>query len=129
MVWLFIDTRNRDDARIAWIPKEGKIVARNAPGRGAAALRAVEKDWDNHAASLKGIIVVSGPGSFSSIRTGVLYANLFSRFLGLPMYEMRGEHEIDLETIRRLAVSGELQKKSYIEPVYDREPNITVPRS
>ena len=103
-------------------------MQRDIKGRAKAVLTAIEKDWDTHAPKLKGIIVVSGPGSFSSIRTGVLYANLFSRFLGLPMHEIIGAGELRLENILKQVQAGQLPRKQYIEPRYDRDPNITMPK-
>ena len=129
MTWLYIDTRSKDRAKIGWLPEQGKITERNVQGRARAVLRTISKEWDERAPDLRGVIVVSGPGSFSSIRTGVLYSNLFSRFLGIPLYEIRGSHDIDLEETRRLAVEGKLEKKTYVPPIYDREPNITKPKS
>lgn len=129
MAWLFIDTRQKDRSQIAWLPAEGDIVKRDVRGRAKAVLSAIGKDWDSEAPKLKGVIVASGPGSFSSIRTGVLYANLFSRFLGLPMYEVVGTDAMNLEEIRDLAKTGAMPNKQYIEPRYDREPNITTPNA
>ncbi len=129
MSWLYIDTRQKDESHIAWLSEEEGVLRREIKGRGKAVLTAIEKDWEQYAPALKGVIVVSGPGSFSSIRTGVLYANLFSRFLGLPMYEMIGGGELELEEVLENAKAGKLTKKQYIEPIYDREPNITKPKS
>jgi tRNA A37 threonylcarbamoyladenosine modification protein TsaB len=76
----------------------------------------------------QGICVVSGPGSFSSIRVGVLYANLLSRLLRLPLVGVSVE-----ETAERVALMQRLKNHvptsaTYVAPVYDMEPNITIPR-
>lgn len=112
-----------------WLFEDKQPVKREVRGRAKAVLTAIAKDWDAYVDALKGVIVVSGPGSFSSIRTGVLYGNLFSRFLGLPMYEVKGEGELNAHAALERIKSDELKRKGYIEPVYDREPNITVPKS
>lgn len=76
----------------------------------------------------QGICVVSGPGSFSSIRIGVLYANLLSRLLRLPLVGVSVE-----EAAERVALMQRLKNHvptfaTYVAPVYDMEPNITIPR-
>jgi len=129
MVWLYIDTRQKDQTEIAWLAEGGEIKRRHIEGRAKAVLSAIEKDWEAKATSLKGIVIASGPGSFSSVRTGVLYANLFARFLGLPMYEIIGGGTISLEETLKKAQAGQLSRKQYVEPIYDREPNITQPKT
>lgn len=74
---------------------------------------------------LSGICVVRGPGSFSAIRTGVLYANLLSRLLRLPLFSISAEEAADLRRVAKRLEYGALRSASYVAPVYDREPNIT----
>lgn len=73
-----------------------------------------------------GIVVINGPGPFSSIRTGVLAANLLARILHKPLYAVQGTGVMDAESISADIISGELKPVRYAEPVYDAEPNITI---
>lgn len=57
------------------------------------------------------IMVNPGPGGFSSTRTGVATANALAYALGIPVAEWP---------------SGKIEK--FIEPKYDKVPNITEPR-
>lgn len=74
--------------------------------------------------------MVAGPGSFSAIRTGVLYANLLARLLGKPLVGVR----IDQDQTKTLAGICQVLKEkrvpeeAYVAPIYDAEPNITLPR-
>jgi tRNA A37 threonylcarbamoyladenosine modification protein TsaB len=128
MSWLFLDTRYKDRSRAALLPKKGKIKEREITGRGADLLAALDK-MRVQPKALSGVVVVSGPGSFSSIRMGVLTANLFSRLLDIPLYAVETTDDPNLEEIRDKAVQGEFRAEKYVEPVYDREPNITKPNA
>lgn len=68
-----------------------------------------------------GICVVKGPGSFSSIRAGVLAANLLARALQLKLYSLpAGQGKIASEVLEGL------EPQVFVAPEYDREPNITI---
>ena len=79
---------------------------------------------------IKKIIVVSGPGSFTALRQGVLAANTLGFVLGVPavgvrLDEFRNEKEllaVGYKKIEKIRV-GEM-----VLPFYGREPNITTPR-
>lgn len=100
-----------------------------AEGRSITSLPLIEKSVGTRAASLEGICVVEGPGSFSAVRTGVLDANLLSRLWKLPLFGVRVDEAQDLDALTERLVAKSLKKKSYVAPVYDAEPNITVPKS
>jgi tRNA A37 threonylcarbamoyladenosine modification protein TsaB len=127
-MWLFIDTCERGSFRIGKLPAAGSVKIGRAPGgRGAFIpwLSAVLPRKD--IAALRGIAVVEGPGSFSSIRTGVLVANMLSRLHRKPLYRLSRSESADLGRVRDLLAQGRLSPSSYVAPVYDREPNITCP--
>lgn len=125
--FLFIDTRVRDNAVFGWLDDESAHKIWKVP-TGASGLisslsaRISPKD----AQSAKGVCVVSGPGSFSSIRTGTLVANLMSRIFDLPLYELKAE-DIDVDTIDVKKITSRRSKK-YVAPIYDRPPNVTAPK-
>lgn len=76
----------------------------------------------------EGICVVAGPGSFSSIRIGVLYANLLSRLLRLQLVGVSVEEAADRNALVERLKTHAPSPSVYVAPVYDMEPNITIPR-
>lgn len=78
--------------------------------------------------SAEGIILVSGPGPFSSIRAGVLIANLTSRIFKLPLYEVRSPLAKTFSEITSDIHGGRLKPSDYVSPIYDAEANITMPK-
>lgn len=67
-----------------------------------------------------GICVVKGPGSFSSIRTGVLVANLLAKALKLKLYSLPADRDKMSDEDFKI-----LKPQIFVAPEYDREPNIT----
>lgn len=78
------------------------------------------------AKNLKGICVVAGPGSFSSVRSGVLDANLLARLWRLPLIGVRVEETEELPSLAKRLASFRTRSAEYVAPLYDAEPNITV---
>ncbi|OGF27015.1 hypothetical protein A2477_02090 [Candidatus Falkowbacteria bacterium RIFOXYC2_FULL_47_12] len=86
--------------------------------------------------SIQGIVVVNGLGPFTATRIGVATANAFSYALNIKIASLRTD---EFATIEEMVMKGweklkKIPKKSPprslrggIEPVYDREPNITMP--
>ncbi len=71
-----------------------------------------------------GICVVKGPGSFSSIRAGVLVANLLARALKLKLYSLpASQGKISATDLRRM------KPQAFVAPEYDCEPNITLSKT
>lgn len=80
--------------------------------------------------AIGGIIVVTGPGSFTAVRQGVVLANTFSYILKIPVVGVRADEfknddallKIGYEKIKKVGVGG------ITLPFYGREPNITTPK-
>ncbi len=125
--FFFIDTSQRGIVRLARLPMDAhkKIVTRTWEGR-QQVVRCAETFFGAHLAHACGMMVVAGPGSFSAIRSGVLVANVFSRLRHLPLYQFTVNEADDLFVIRERALNGQLKPVSYVAPIYDAEPNITV---
>lgn len=127
---LFIDTSARGRIRLAAIPDDSRRPVEERaiePSRDLVAC--AQGFFEPHLRRARGIIVVAGPGSFSSIRSGVLLANLMSRLLKVPLYQVaKGAEEVDLNELREQIARGSLRPVSYVAPVYDAEPNITIGR-
>ncbi len=130
MGWLGIDTRTNGHSVISWVEGE-QIETVQVEGKAARALPVIARLLERRASQVEGVLVASGPGTFSSIRTGVLYANLFSRLKQVPLIEVL-EEEASPANYPKLIQEyrlGTRQAASYIAPIYDREPNITTPRA
>ncbi len=99
--------------------KADRLLARIAQRIGLATLQR----------TMSGVCVVAGPGSFSAVRSGVIAANLLSRFLHAPLIGISVTDAQDLGSVAR-HLEGLAQTSSastFIAPVYDAEPNITQP--
>ena len=130
MGWLGIDTRVNGHSVVSWI-NPGQIETIQVEGKAARALPVLVRLTEERRAELEGVLVASGPGTFSSIRTGVLYANLIARLLHIPLLEL-SEEEASVgryEEVIQDYKAGTRTTASYIAPIYDREPNITIPRA
>lgn len=73
--------------------KDGEVIGESSWGDFAKeaemlipSLNKMLADAGVELADLEGIFVVSGPGSFSAIRVGVVTANTFAQNLGIPLY-------------------------------------------
>lgn len=130
MGWLHIDTRTNGHSSVSWI--EGEVLETlQVEGKAARVLPVLSRLLEGRREQLEGVLVAAGPGTFSSIRTGVLYANLIARVVGIPLLSLN-EHDASVpgrlpEIIREYRV-GKRLAVGYVAPMYDREPNITVPR-
>lgn len=129
MGWLALDTRVQGHSAISWV-EEGQVETIHVEGKAARALEVLARLKDQHSGSVEGILVAAGPGTFSSIRTGVLYANLCARLLEVPLLELTEEeaNAADFSPIIQAHLRGERASSPYVTPLYDREPNITIPR-
>ncbi|MEK7655603.1 MAG: hypothetical protein AAB386_02910 [Patescibacteria group bacterium] len=127
-MWLFIDTSEvgrirfgllKSDRNHIWkvVARSGSLLPRIAMRIGLATVKKV-----------KGVVVVSGPGSFSSVRGGVIVANLLSRFLSVPIIGITQDQAVDFPALTRRVFAGELSPTQFVAPIYSQEPNITVAR-
>lgn len=65
-----------------------------------------------------GVVVVVGPGPFTSVRIGVVVANAISWAKNIPILGVRSGGEIDIAKLKRFKLQL---------PFYSKEPNITKP--
>lgn len=130
MVWLYINSAS-PDASIVGQLKQGAIRVKNVQGRSHAILNTIASLplLKKQRSSIAGICVVSGPGSFSSIRTGVLIANVLSRELHIPLFGVDLSEAQDLEVLTANLQAGKIPAQEYVKPEYDTEPNITLPKT
>jgi tRNA A37 threonylcarbamoyladenosine modification protein TsaB len=129
MGWLGIDTRTNGHSVVSWVEGE-QIETIHVEGKAAQALPVLARLVEDRKEKVEGILVASGPGTFSAIRTGVLYANLCARLWKVPLIELT-EEEAMLSQYPQIIQSyraGARGASAYVSPIYDREPNITIPR-
>lgn len=129
MGWLGIDTRTNSHSVVSWVEGE-QIEMIQVEGKAARALPVLARLIEDRKENVEGILVASGPGTFSAIRTGVLYANLCARLLKIPLIELTEEEAMPSQypQIIRGFLAGTRSASAYVSPIYDREPSITIPR-
>ena len=72
---------------------------------------------------IKKIVVNRGPGSFTSVRLGIVLANTLSFGLKIPL---TGVYNLELKAKEDYLKLTKLKfKKDFVKPYYDREPDIT----
>lgn len=130
MAFLYIDTRQTGESVLRWVDDDA-FEAWVEGGRAQQLLAGIKERLPRIRSEMEGVIVVSGPGRFSSIRVGILYANLIARWFKRPLFEAKAENVETNDELRRFVSgirAGIRQPSAYVAPVYDREPNITTPR-
>ncbi len=127
MSWLFLDSSRPDAFRIGTFGP-GRVSVKTVCGRSHKLLPALERLIRTPQAlgDSDGICVVHGPGSFSSVRGGVLAANLLARHFRKPLVGVSVSDAEDLPRLADALVSNRLAPSSYVMPTYTAEPNITV---
>ncbi len=80
--------------------------------------------------TLKGIVVVSGPGPFTALRIGVATANTLAWALNIPIVGYALDEFKDIQELAKIAENKIKKAKRgvIIEPFYGKEPNITLKR-
>lgn len=79
--------------------------------------------------AVRSLVVVSGPGRFSSLRVSATIANLFSWFQGCALYTVRGEIQGPKATVEYLdALDAQKKHVKHVHPYYGRPPSITKPK-
>lgn len=124
MSWLFIHSAVPDQS-IVGILSIDRIKLKQVEGRSHTILNTIAKL--KPFPGIKGICVVAGPGSFTSIRTGVLIANLLAREWKLPLYGIDAHEAQNLDALTQKLLHGNIPPQAYVKPEYDTEPNITLP--
>ena len=129
-MYLFIDTHTTDGFSLAELDGkkwQTKIVAGKYK-QSEQLLPAIQKFVDLK--KLRGVAVVSGPGSFSGLRLGIMVANTLGWVKNIPLTGLElKEGELWLDWCAR-AYQKLLKTKSgrLVAPMYGREPNITMKR-
>lgn len=126
MSWLFIDTTVAGTCRVGVLIENGKGIHTVAARSGSLLPLLAAKIGLSALKKTDGVCVVAGPGSFSSVRGGVLVANLLSRFLKKPLVGIPVSESKDLAALFEQLRKRDILSQPFVAPVYDAEPNITV---
>lgn len=132
MPWLFLDTHEPGKARFALLDQDRLPKVTEVEGRATALLPRLAKTLGSKGvADIDGVCVVAGPGSFSSVRAGVLQANLVARLLRKPLVGITVDEAADLPVLSHKlhASHHSVNRSEYVAPIYDKEPNITLPKN
>lgn len=125
-MWLFIDTSAFGVIRLGLISR-GRQTVKSYAGKSGGLLAIINQQISlARLRQVQGICVVAGPGSFSSVRGGVLAANLLSRLLKKKLIGAYLEQAHNLKHLMTKIAQGELMPTNFVAPVYASEPNITV---
>lgn len=126
-MWLFVET-TRPDNFVVGLLRPNAVKTVHVDARSHAVLGQILKLLTPSVRrQLDGICVVSGPGSFTSTRTGVMIANILSRQLRLPLVGVALDEAQDLDVLTlRLTTHHAPRTATYVAPVYSSEPNITI---
>jgi hypothetical protein len=84
--------------------------------------------WDLMPAAFGEIIVVAGPGAFTASRLSTTIVNGFAFATGAKIRTLTNEAKLPLKDLIEKGLLATAQEVRYAEPVYDRPPNITVPK-
>ncbi len=84
--------------------------------------------WNIDPADLTELIVVSGPGAFTSSRLSTTLVNTFGFVHNIPLFSVANEERLPLAVFIENGALAKKESVRYAQPVYDRPPNITLPR-
>ncbi|MFA5135423.1 MAG: tRNA (adenosine(37)-N6)-threonylcarbamoyltransferase complex dimerization subunit type 1 TsaB [Patescibacteria group bacterium] len=136
-MFLFIDTSDGDRFTVGLVSANGGIAAsRTVQSKftqsekllpSIVALLTAEQQ---PLPQLRGIIVVSGPGGFTSLRVGISTANALSYGLEIPVVGVQKRPGRGMASLARKGAAqiATAQKQSIVLPQYGSEPNITKPK-
>ncbi|MBP9863947.1 hypothetical protein KBC54_00665 [Patescibacteria group bacterium] len=129
MAWLFIDASEPRLFRVGSFNTRSVKVHETAGRSHGVLIEAMRWLKKIGPESLDGVCVVSGPGSFTSIRTGVIVGTLIAKLRRVSLISVSCEQATDLERLRTACLSGAYAPVQYALPEYDTEPNITIART
>lgn len=133
---LHIDTTNNDLVAIA-VKDKNKLVAvkkfkshRTQAEKLLPAIKKLLKANKLKLSNLGSIEVENSGGSFTSLRIGVVTANALGYALGIPVIgSKKFPPKADQPLAGAKSPGGRSKKLTVVEPIYDREPEITAKKS
>lgn len=134
--YLFIHTLLADRLAVGLFNKSGlidEVSDQSAGGHSKIILNLLDKLLKKNKFKLddlKGVTVVTGPGSFTGIRIGLVVANALVYLLKIPALGVRADEFETTKDLIKLAQKklSKMKGRQFVLPFYGKEPNITVPR-
>lgn len=134
---LFINTVDAAASSVALVEKSNVIAKKNIVAvhhRSEHLLGEIERLLKLRSVSLKsisGIVAVAGPGSFTSLRIGVTLANTLAwllriRIAGVTAAALNQKNALGSIITSTFTLHA---KHGIIEPVYGKQPNITIKKN
>lgn len=131
-MYLIINSTTPQDSRVLLL-KDSRVFAKKVPfrnGKRGDVLSVIDSllvSKKSKIQQVKGIVVVTGPGQFSSLRSGVSIANAIGFALHVPAVGITADQ---FSSNAELAVKGRsllVKKRKFVPvmPIYGKEPNIT----
>jgi len=128
---LVIDTADSEKTFLGiwedlWLAECDWLAGRNLSADILVKLQKIFNDADKDLKKISGIIVNSGPGSFTGLRIGISVANTLAYSLDVPIVGVSktSEEKQLLETgLKKIKVMNNFLRP--ITPEYGREPNIS----
>lgn len=126
---LFLNTAISGEVMVGIFDEAG-LVKKKSAGKSDKLLAMVDKIMKNKKIAPKdlyGIAVVSGPGSFTAVRQGIVAANMLGSLFRIPVVGIRLDefgNDDELMTISRAKMKKAVPA-SRAAPFYGGEPNIT----
>ncbi len=135
-MYLLIHSPNRDTTYVALAKSEGIFDTENYSAQANANMDlmididAILKRNNATPQNLKGIIVMSGPGSFAALRSGIVIANTTGQVLNIPVAGVGGNETYVAEELfaEGMKVLGGMKEFVPVIPAYGREANVSTPK-
>ncbi len=89
----------------------------------------VEKlsQFQSQLSRVRGLVVVPGPGGFSTVRLVVIFANLLNFSQGLPILKMEGKDQDQKQLFDQgIKLLEQGKRTKFIVPFYSGQPNISI---
>lgn len=118
-LWLFKSGANPGQPDVDW--ESGRALSEQFLGR----LTQLIKSQHHTLKDLTGVIIFSGPGSFTSLRIGHTVANALADSLGIPVIGATGDHWLQRGTVAVATAKPGVPAL----PHYGAEAHITKPKS
>ena len=128
-MYLYINTTERDYISIA-ILDDDKVIkkkkVKSVRKHSEKLLKSIEQVLSSSKKTMqdiKGIIVVKGPGSFTSLRIGITTSNALAFGLGVPIVGI--DNDVDYTATPSKLFAKKSKNSSIILPEYGSEPHFT----
>jgi tRNA A37 threonylcarbamoyladenosine modification protein TsaB len=135
-MFLFVDTANEGFIKTALCDGNRIVSKKNLRVENKYSemiLTIVDQLMAKKKNSLSAVFVVSGPGRFSALRSGVTVANILGWSLNIPVVGLKGVKDeqsywqnVQKTIIQRIKKTKGKKFTNFITPQYGQSPNITI---